>query len=138
MQAKTGNWMVGAGAVIAVLGLLLLPSALLENSGDRNLLGIGMTVFAIGVLSVSSGIYLKALNLKSFPTTKKAAPDAAPSRPLRGGCDRCQREMPVVQCKVHQQQLCGTCLADHYDFRSCVYTPSGRRTAAKSMAARTL
>ncbi|HEY7617101.1 MAG TPA: hypothetical protein VH744_09880, partial [Terriglobales bacterium] len=57
----------------------------------------------------------------------------------RGACDLCKVEMPVVHCKVHQVHLCGHCLGEHYNFRSCVYVPSTRKTlskAAKSMAAR--
>jgi hypothetical protein len=135
MQSKTGNWMMALGAVIAVIGLVVIPAGLGQNSADRNLLGVGATIFSMGALVAAMGLYIKA---KAQPSTGlKIAEVSARNRPLRGGCDRCQAEVPVIQCKVHQQHLCGTCLAEHYDFRSCAYAPSTRRgTAAKSMAAR--
>jgi hypothetical protein len=37
---------------------------------------------------------------------------------------------------VHEIHLCGNCLGDHYDFRSCAYVPSTRRTAPSKPAAR--
>ncbi len=135
MQARTGNWMMAIGAIIAIIGLSVMPAGFGPNSADRNLLGAGATVFSLGAILIALGIYLKALNLKITPR-QKPLETSTPSRPLRGACDRCQIEMPVIQCKVHQQHLCGKCLAEHYDFRSCVYAPSSRRLAAKAMAAR--
>ena len=135
MQSKTGNWMMALGAVIAVIGLVVIPAGLEQNSADRNLLGVGATIFSMGALVAAMGLYLKA---KAQPTTGQKIAEVSPrNRPVRGGCDRCQAERPVIQCKVHQQHLCGTCLAEHYDFRSCAYAPSTRRVpATKSMAAR--
>jgi len=90
----------------------------------------------MGALLAAMGIYFKSKALQSIGPKKSEVPAAA-NRPIRGGCDRCQKEVPVIHCKVHQQHLCGVCLADHYDFRSCVYAPSTRRdTAVKSMSAR--
>ncbi len=135
MQSRTGNWIMTVGALIALVGLTVIPAGLGQNSTDRNLVGVGATVFSLGTILIALGIYLKGLSLKAAPG-KKAEP-STPTRPIRGGCDRCHLEMPVIQCKVHQQHLCGNCLGEHYDFRSCVYAPSSRRgTAAKSMAAR--
>ena len=134
MQSRTGNWMMAMGAIISVVGLSIMPAGLGANSADRNMLGLGATIFSMGALSIALGIYLKALGLKTSPG-KKQADSAAAGRPLRGGCDRCQTEMPVIQCKVHQQHLCGSCQAEHYDFRSCVYAPSTRRLG-KALAAK--
>jgi hypothetical protein len=59
----------------------------------------------------------------------------AQAKRSRGGCDLCGTEAPVVNCRVHQMHLCGECLGQHYDFRSCVYVPSTRRQMAiKGMA----
>jgi len=135
MQSKTGNWMLAIGAVVVVIGLSVMPAGLGQNSPDKNLVGVGAAIFAMGVLFAAMGVYFKSKALQS--SGPKTAENATNNRPVRGGCDRCQADAPVIQCKVHQQHLCGVCLAEHYDFRSCVYAPSTRRAAAvKSMAAR--
>ena len=135
MQSKTGNLMMALGAIIAVIGLVVIPAGLGGDSADRNLLGVGATIFSLGAFVGAMGLYIKAKALQS--NGQKVSEISAGKQPIRGGCDRCQTEMPVIQCKVHQQHLCGTCLAEHYDFRSCVYAPTNRRgNAAKSMAAR--
>ena len=132
MQSRTGNRMMAIAPVIAVIGLSIVPAGLGQNSADRNLIGIGATIFSLAAILFALGVYLKASVLQS-----SSGPEPAiPARPIRGGCDRCHMEMPVIQCKVHQQHLCGTCLSEHYDFRTCVYAPSSRKIAPKSMAAR--
>jgi hypothetical protein len=136
MQSRTGSWMIAAGTLIAFLGLCVLPASLGEK-GDKNFLGAGAAIFSLGALAIASGIYLKASALQHNAGNKSSAENAKSNRPIRGGCDRCRVEIPIIQCKVHQQHLCGTCLSEHYDFRSCVYAPSTRWTAGgKSMAAR--
>jgi len=135
MPSKTGSWIILAGAVLAVAGFCVLPAALGEN-GDKNLLGLGASIFSLGALTMAAGVYLKAPLVVSKRAAKQAEENAA-ARPVRGGCDRCQSEAPAIHCKVHNVHLCGTCLAEHYDFRACVYVPSTRRaTAVKAMAAR--
>jgi len=136
MPSRTGKFIMAVAAVIAVIGLCIVPAGLGENSADRNLIGIGSTIFSLGAILFALGIYLQASALKSSVGSKSPEP-SAPGRPIRGGCDRCHVDVPMIQCKVHQQHLCGTCLNEHYDFRTCVYAPSSRRsTAVKSMAAR--
>jgi len=128
--------MIGIGIVVVFLGLSTLPASLGEN-GDHNLFGTGAAIFSLGALMIATGIYLKASAIQSASSGKSTETNASLGRAIRGGCDRCQLELPVIQCKVHQQHLCGTCLAEHYDFRSCVYAPSTRRiSAVKSKAAR--
>ncbi len=127
--------MMAVAAVIAVIGLSIVPAGFGENSADRNLIGIGATIFSLGSVLFALGIYFKAATLKSSLGPKSPEPATA-GRPLRGGCDRCQVEIPMIQCKVHQQHLCGTCLDEHYDFRTCVYAPSSRKIGMKSLAAR--
>ena len=136
MQSKTSNWMIAIGAVIVFLGICVLPAGLGEN-GDKELLGTAAAIFSLGILSIAAGIYLRAYSLQSISNTKSADAPTNSKRAIRGACDRCQTETPVIQCKVHQQHLCGTCLGEHYDFRSCVYSPSTRRpSTARAMAAR--
>jgi hypothetical protein len=133
MSSKLGGWLVLLGGVIALVGLIILPAAT-RNGSDRNLLGVGMSVFAMGALTIAVGVYAKAKDLQ-----ESAKPGKAVEVEKKGGCDRCHAEAPAIQCKVHQQHLCDTCLAAHYDFRSCVYVPSTRRNtikSAKTMAAR--
>ena len=127
MSSKTGGWLILLGVFVALGGLIILPAAS-RNGADRNLLGAGMSVFAMGVLIIASGVYLKA---KEFQST------AGPGKPpevaeKKGGCERCHAKPPAVQCKVHQIHLCDSCLSDHYDFRFCVYVPSTRRATSKT------
>ncbi len=75
---------------------------------------------------------MKALAVKSGTTTA-SVPKAQPKR-VRGGCDLCGSETPVIHCRVHDIHVCGNCLANHYDFRSCAYVPSTRRTAGSKAA----
>jgi hypothetical protein len=133
MSSRLANSLIVAGALFAFVGLCFLPAALSDH-GEGNLLGVGAVVFAIGNLVVAGGIYLKARMLQSAPASKNDGTPAAsekPTRRLKGGCDLCGTEAPVVQCKVHQLHLCATCLAAHYDARSCAYTPTTRRPGTK-------
>lgn len=134
MSSKISVWMIAVGTLVALTGLCFFPAAL-TGSGDHSLLGFGTSVFAFGTLIISAGIYLKANALRSLPNGKEKT--ETQERSARGACDRCKSDTPAIQCKVHQTHLCPSCLAEHYDFRSCVYVPSTRRnTNAKSVAAR--
>jgi hypothetical protein len=143
MSSRAGTWMIALGALGGFAGLCVLPAALGEQ-GEGNLLSVGLCLFSLGALAVATGIYLKAQVLQSSPQSKtgSGAPQGAPANPgrkVRGGCELCGTEAPVVQCKVHQLHLCGTCLAAHYDSRSCAYVPTTRRPvnkAGKGMAAK--
>jgi hypothetical protein len=130
--------MIAVGVVVMFLGLCVLPAALQHPEG--NLLGLGACVFAMGALIIAGGIYLHARGLQrkngSAPTAEQSP---SPARRVRGGCDLCQAEAAVIQCKVHELHLCGACLARHYDFRSCSYVPTTRKSpskAGKGMASR--
>jgi hypothetical protein len=117
------------------MGLACLPSALGGSNPDQGLLGLGVSLFSFGALTIAAGMYVKARALQ----TQSASEPAPTKKRVRGGCELCGTEAPVVQCKVHQLQLCGNCLADHYDFRSCAYVPSVRKAAGragKAMAAK--
>lgn len=137
MSSKTGAWIIAAGSLLVFGGLCVLASGLSDRS-DSTTLGFGLLVFSLGLLVIASGVYLKARFLSG--NQKGEAAEEAKPRPVRGGCDLCGTETPVIHCKVHQVHLCGTCLARHYDFRSCAYVPSTRRAtpkaAPKGMAAR--
>jgi hypothetical protein len=131
--------MIVLGTLLGFAGLCILPAGL-GLRGDRNLLGFGASLFGLGMLVISGGTYLKTLALHSSALAGAPAKEAEnSSRRLRVSCDRCKNEIPVVHCKVHQLHLCGACLAEHYDFRTCVYVPSTRRLEnkiAKTMAAK--
>jgi hypothetical protein len=123
--------MIVLGALVVLGGLCLMPAAL-GNHGDRNLLGFGASLFGLGMLMISGGTYLKAVALSSGALAAAPAKEAGSSKTRpRIACDRCRRETPVVHCKVHQLHLCAACLAEHYDFRTCVYVPSTRRLESK-------
>jgi hypothetical protein len=122
--------MIAAGALAMFVGICLVPAAMGQYE-DTGVLALGASVFSFGALLIGTGMYSKARGLQavaaSSPETK--------SRRVRGGCELCGSETPVIHCKVHQLHLCPACLTDHYDFRSCVYAPSTRRVAGKQKGA---
>ncbi len=132
MGQKVSGSAIVLGCLMMFGGMCFLPAAL-GSKPDPVALGAGTALFAVGALMIASGIYLKARVLQaSGPVEPKAQPKRS-----RGGCDLCGTEAPVVNCKVHQMHMCGECLGQHYDFRSCVYVPSTRRQAApKARAAK--
>jgi hypothetical protein len=131
MPSRLSNGLIAIGALIAFIGLCFLPAALGEQ-GESNLLGLGAAMFGMGALIAAAGAYLKAQALQMPGASAVPAREtASPEKSGRGACDLCRKESPVVHCKVHQFHLCGRCLAEHYDFRACVYVPSTRRVEAK-------
>jgi hypothetical protein len=127
MSPRVGSWMMGVGALGAFAGMLCFPGAL-GSTPDQGLLGLGASLFSLGGLTMAGGLYVKA---RSQQGQVPAKPAPAKKR-VRGGCELCGSEAPVVQCKVHELQLCGSCLNDHYDFRSCNYVPAVRRPTGKA------
>jgi len=138
-MSKVGSWIILVGAAVMFTGLCALPGAFGEHP-ETSVLLVAISGFCIGALIVAGGIYLKALGLQGKAALATPAKNANAGRRIKGGCDLCGGETPVVQCKVHQLHLCGECLAKHYDFRSCAYVPSLRKAvgkpSGKSMAAR--
>ena len=138
MSSKTATWIIAAGAVLMFIGLCFVPAALSE-SAQADLLELGACQFSLGALVMACGIYAKARVVQSSIASGDFKKEATPSNPrVRGGCDLCGSEAPVVQCKVHQLHLCGSCLAQHYDIRSCAYVPTTRVTnkQGKNLAAK--
>lgn len=135
MSSKFGSWLIVAGMCFTFLGLCALPAAF-GAKGEAAALGLAATSFSMGILLIAAGIYAKAVALKlTLPEQKPSQP--AGRRGGRGACELCGTEQPVVHCKVHQLQLCGSCLSRHYDHRSCAYVPFGWSAApVRSMAAR--
>jgi hypothetical protein len=132
MSPKTGNWIIAAGAVLMFIGLCFLPAALGPHP-DADMLEIGACQFSLGALIMATGIYTKARLVQFAVAAGTLKKESAPSNQrVRGGCDLCGSEAPVVQCRVHQLHLCGGCLAQHYDVRSCAYVPTSRTAANKS------
>ena len=127
---NAGNWMIGVGGAAMFLGLCFVPAALGQQS-DPALLAAGGCTFSMGALLISAGIYFKARMLQSGVTP---AHEPVVARKVRGGCDLCKGDLPVIQCRVHQLHLCANCLGDHYDVRSCAYSPSTRRVVGKGIA----
>ena len=132
MSSGIGNWLIGVGALGACIGIIMLPAALGEHP-DTSLLILGACGVSLGSLTAASGIFLKARTLQSPAGTLGASGEPKNStRRVRGGCDICHGDLPVVHCKVHQVHMCGDCLGQHFDFRTCSYVPSTRRPAAKA------
>lgn len=137
MSSRTGNWMIALGAVALVLGLVALPAALGEHV-DTSLLTLGACGVSLGSMIAAGGFYLKARTMKAPDGSTVFTGDSRqPPRRVRGGCDLCHGDLPVIHCKVHQVHLCPDCVAKHYDFRSCTYTPSTRGAAPKTAKALT-
>jgi len=130
MSSRTANWMIGAGALIMFLALCFVPS-LVGQHADPELMLPGVGLFSCGALFLAGGIYLKARGVKASIEAGDYAKESGTKRG-KSGCDLCGSEAPVIHCKVHQQHLCGNCLAEHYDARSCVYAPTTRTATAKN------
>jgi hypothetical protein len=132
MSSKTATWIIAAGVLIMFIGLCFLPGALGAHP-DADMLEMGACLFSLGAFVVAAGIYAKArvLQLAIASGEPRKQPATANQR-VRGGCDLCGSQAPVVQCKVHQLHLCGGCLAQHYDVRSCAYVPTTRTAPNKT------
>ena len=131
MSSQTGNWMIGAGVLGGVIGILMLPAALGEHP-DTSLLVLGACGVSLGSMVAAAGVYLKARALSTAGPGGASAESKNSRRRVRGGCDVCHGDLPVIHCKVHQVHLCPDCLGQHYDFRTCSYVPSTRRPSAKN------
>jgi len=131
MTPRTGTWIITAGALVLLLGILVLPAALGEHL-DASLLILGASGISLGSITAALGIYAKARTAESADGSGASGESKNSARRVRGGCDVCHGDMPVIHCKVHQVHLCPDCLGQHYDFRTCAYVPSTRRTAPKS------
>ncbi len=114
-----------------MIGLIMLPAALGEHP-DTSLLVLGACCVSLGSMIAASGIYFKARALQSTGGATATAETKNTTRRVRGGCDVCHGDLPVIHCKVHQVHLCADCLGQHYDFRTCAYVPSNRRNGAKA------
>jgi hypothetical protein len=137
MSSRAGNLIIAAGVVVLLVGLIVLPAALGEHP-DTSLLALGACGVSLGSITAASGIYIKARAMQptgGSETSSSSATSKSSARRVRGGCDICHGDLPVIHCKVHQVHLCPDCLGQHYDFRTCTYAPSTRGTkAAKNIA----
>lgn len=131
MGQKLGTTAMVCGAFLILLGVSFVPAAVSQRN-DQTILGAGICAIAFGSLLTAAGFYLKARALAACGARATAT---APRQRTRGGCALCKSEAPVVLCRVHNLHICGGCLAEHYDFRSCVYIPSTRRQAARAARA---
>ena len=132
MSSRTGNLMIGMGAVVLFMGVIVLPAALGDHP-EPSLIALGACGISLGSMIAASGVYLKARAMQ-VPNASGANSGESKSttRRVRGGCDICHGDLPVIHCKVHQVHLCPDCLTQHYDFRTCTYVPSTRRTGSKA------
>jgi hypothetical protein len=126
--------MIAAGAVALVMGLLALPAALGEHV-DTSLLTLGACGVSLGSMIAAGGVFLRTRAMASPEGSVVPGESKQSSRRVRGGCDLCHGDLPVIHCKVHQVHLCPDCVAKHYDFRSCTYIPSTRGTTPKAAKA---
>jgi hypothetical protein len=130
-MGKLGLWAIVGGCLLMVVGLTLLPAASGPHA-DESIRGLGVSCFSFGAFIGALGLYFKARALQAG--TPAPAPQKTQPKRVRGGCDLCGSETPVIHCRVHDVHVCGNCLADHYDTRSCAYVPSTRRSASSKAA----
>jgi hypothetical protein len=130
MPSRLGNWAIGFGLIVSAAGLCILPAAF-GKTPSPDLLAMGASLFSMGAMIIAGGIYIKARSMQ----TSDPPNGGFVTRKSRGGCDLCGLEAPVVLCKIHQLHLCGICLAQHYDPRSCIYQPTFRKPANKPFKA---
>jgi uncharacterized membrane protein len=128
MSSGTGNWLIASGVLFSLLALIILSAGLHKQADANQIIVLGACVLSMGLLLAAGGTYVKTRALQSsYPS-----PEANHKARVRGGCDLCAGDAPVIQCKVHQLHLCPACLAEHYDFRSCAYVPSTRGRAPRT------
>ncbi|HEY4054243.1 MAG TPA: hypothetical protein VGL74_10885 [Terriglobales bacterium] len=125
MGGKLSITVIIFGCALILLGLSFLPAAF-SHDHDQTILGAAICAVSFGALLISLGVYLKARFL-NFSAAGNGKPQ---SKTVRGGCELCGTESPVIHCRVHQLHICSECVGQHYDFRSCVYIPSTRRPGA--------
>jgi hypothetical protein len=131
MTAKTATWLFAMGSFVIFIGVCFIPAAFGPDP-DRTMLGAGSVFISTGLVFLAGGLYVKARILGAGSSSHAAAPV---KRSRKSNCDRCAKEEPVIQCRVHQIHLCGNCLTEHYDFRSCAYVPSTRHVGSKATGA---
>ena len=131
LSSKLGNWMIGAGMLFLAVSLVCALAGLSSETDRNNVLLLAGCAFSMGALMSAGGLYIKA---RFYRSQAPQGEEAEPPRRVRGGCDLCAGDAPVICCKVHQLHLCPACLAEHYDFRSCAYVPSTRKPAARVRA----
>ena len=124
MSSRLTSGFVIFGGFLIFLGICCMPAAL-GNQKDTSMMMAGISLFSTGALIMALGMYFKARMIKAGLVTEPAEPETA-KRPVKGGCDLCGTEVPVVLCRVHQVHVCGTCLNQHFDPRSCAYIPTTR------------
>jgi hypothetical protein len=128
MSSGSGNWLIAGGVVFSLVALIILSAGLQKQADANQIMALGGCVLSMGMLLAAGGMYVKARGLQA----SAAGAESAAKPRVRGGCDLCAGDAPVIHCKVHQLHLCPACLAEHYDFRSCAYAPSTRGRAPRT------
>ena len=130
MQSKIANGMIGVGAIGIFLGFLTMLAGRGDHS-DSTILMMGACSLSLGSLLAAAGMYVKTKYLQaSLPVTGISA--KAQARRIRGGCDICHGDVPLIYCRIHQIHMCADCTPEHFDPRSCAYVLSSRRQSQKS------
>ena len=128
MSSRTGSWLIASGVVFGLLALVVAAAGTQPGTDSSQITALAGCALSMGLLMASGGTYLKARALQGGGISASSTPKTR----VRGGCDLCAGDAPVIQCKVHQLHLCPACLGEHYDFRSCAYVPSTRGRAPRT------
>jgi hypothetical protein len=127
---KVAKWGIGIGILIGFLGLVFIAAGFPSRQTDPGPIVAGLTVFAMGLLTVSASFYVQARAIRAqFPRESNGS--GLDKR--KNLCDLCRKAPAVILCTMHKTTLCPSCLAAHYDSRGCVYVPASRRTSSRTV-----
>ena len=131
MPAKPWNWLIALGALVAIAGLIFFPAALTGPARDEALLAAGGAMVGIGALMIGISLYFKASAIREEIAANPQLSAMLAGKRLKASCDNCKEGVSVIFCSMHKKALCGSCLAEHYDSRACVYLPAARRSSTR-------
>jgi hypothetical protein len=131
MSRQMWNWLVAAGALVAFVGLLFLPSAFNSQNRDESLLSAGLAIFSLGALVIAVAFYFKTKALRAEIGSDPNQATFLNGKRRRSTCDSCHQAAPAIQCTMHKMSLCSNCLNQHYDSRACVYVPAIRKSPGR-------
>ena len=131
-MSQAWKWGIAVGVLTAFVGLTFIPAALRAQNSAENILGAGLAIFSIGILTMAVSFYVRSKSLLLQPgvDTSSSIPSGGKQRKLI--CDVCHKAAAVIQCTMHKTVLCPACLSGHYESRGCVYVPTVRRTSIKT------
>jgi len=131
MPSRIANGLIAIGGLGIFMGFVVMLSGRAGHP-DSAIVMMGACALSLGSLLAAGGMYVKAKSVQGTVSPRSSAVLKSQPRRIRGGCDICHGEIPIVHCRVHQVHMCTDCMDQHFDPRSCTYAPSTRRQVAKA------